>query len=155
MAPAAATTSLATMGSNTITASAGMLAFGAVMAMMLGGLLAGAFDNGGYIPDGKLGIVGEYGPEIIQGPVAVTGRKTTESIISSATAKGGSTGGGNVVSIQVDVNVADSGSSTNVSSPGNISDKEFKAMGDQMARIAEKVLLKNIKQGGLLDGPKR
>ena len=155
MAPAAATTSLATMGSNTITASTGMLAFGAVMTMMLGSLLAGAFDNGGYIPDGKLGIVGEYGPEIIQGPVAVTGRKTTESIISSATSKGGSAGGGNVVSIQVDVHVTDSGSSTNVSSPGNISEKEFKAMGDQMARIAEKVLLKNIKQGGLLDGPKR
>ena len=85
MAPAAATTSLATMGANTVTASAGMLAFGAVMAAMLGALLAGAFDNGGYIPDGKFGIVGEYGPEIIQGPVAVTGRKTTEDIISSAT----------------------------------------------------------------------
>lgn len=154
MAPAAATTSLATMGGNTITASTGMLAFGALMAMMLGGLLAGAFDNGGYIPDGKLGIVGEYGPEIIQGPVAVTGRKTTESILSSA-ASNGSGAGGNVVSIQVDVNVTDSGSSTNVSSPGNISEKEFKAMGDQMARVAEQVILKNIKQGGLLDGFKR
>lgn len=85
MAPAAATTSLATMGQNTVTASAGVLAFGAVMAAMLGALLAGAFDNGGYIPDGKFGIVGEYGPEIIQGPVAVTGRKTTEDIIASAT----------------------------------------------------------------------
>ncbi|QXO06655.1 tape measure protein [Acinetobacter phage Effie] len=85
MTPAAATTSLATMGANTVTASAGVLAFGAVMAAMLGALLAGAFDNGGYIPDGKFGIVGEYGPEIIQGPVAVTGRKTTEDIISSAT----------------------------------------------------------------------
>ena len=85
MAPAAATTTLATAGANTVTASTGMLAFGAVLAAMLGALLAGAFDNGGYIPDGKFGIVGEYGPEIIQGPVAVTGRKTTEDIISSAT----------------------------------------------------------------------
>lgn len=84
MAPAAATTSLATMGANTVTASAGVLAFGAVMAAMLGALLAGAFDNGGYIPDGKVGIVGEYGPEIIKGPVAVTGRKTTEDILTSA-----------------------------------------------------------------------
>lgn len=153
MAPAAATTSLATMGGNTITASTGMLAFGALMAMMLGGLLAGAFDNGGYIPDGKLGIVGEYGPEIIQGPVAVTGRKTTESILSSAASSG--SGGGNVVSVQVDVNVTDGGSSTNVSSQGKIQEHEFKAMGDQMAKIAEKVILKNIKQGGLLDGFKR
>lgn len=84
MTPAAATTSLATAGANTVTASAGVLAFGAVMAAMLGALLAGAFDNGGYIPDGKFGIVGEYGPEIIKGPVAVTGRKTTEDILSSA-----------------------------------------------------------------------
>lgn len=153
MAPAAATTSLATMGSNTISASAGMLAFGALMAMMLGGLLAGAFDNGGYIPDGKLGIVGEYGPEIIQGPVAVTGRKTTESILSSAASNGSA--GGNVVNIQVDVDVTNNGSSTNVSSQGGIQESEFKAMGDQMARVAEQVILKNIKQGGLLDGFKR
>ena len=155
MAPAAATTSLATMGSNTITASAGMLAFGAVMAMMLGGLLAGAFDNGGYIPDGKLGIVGEYGPEIIQGPVAVTGRKTTESIISSATSKGGPAGGGNVVNIQVDVNVSENGTSTSVNAPGGLSEKDFKAMGDQMANVAEKVILKHLKQGGYFDGFKR
>ena len=153
MAPAAATTSLATMGSNTISASAGMLAFGAVMAAMLGALLAGAFDNGGYIPDGKFGIVGEYGPEIIQGPVAVTGRKTTESILSSAASNG--SGGGNVVSIQVDVDVTNNGSSTNVSSQGGIQESEFKAMGDQMAKVAEQVILKNIKQGGLLDGFKR
>lgn len=153
MAPAAATTSLATMGSNTITASTGMLAFGALMAAMLGGLLAGAFDNGGYIPDGKLGIVGEYGPEIIQGPVAVTGRKTTESILSSAASNGSA--GGNVVSIQVDVDVTNNGSSTNVSSQGGIQESEFKAMGDQMAKVAEQVILKNIKQGGLLDGFKR
>lgn len=153
MAPAAATTSLATMGSNTISASAGMLAFGALMAMMLGGLLAGAFDNGGYIPDGKLGIVGEYGPEIIQGPVAVTGRKTTESILSSAASNGSASG--NVVSIQVDVDVTNNGSSTTVSSQGGIQESEFKAMGDQMAKVAEQVILKNIKQGGLLDGFKR
>lgn len=153
MTPAAATTSLATMGGNTVTASTGVLAFGAVMAAMLGALLAGAFDNGGYIPDGKLGIVGEYGPEIIQGPVAVTGRKTTESIISSAASNG--SGGGNVVSIQVDVDVTNNGSSTNVSTQGGIQESEFKAMGDQMAKIAEKVILKNLKQGGLLDGIKR
>lgn len=84
MTPAAAVTSLATMGGNAAPASAGVIAFGAVIATMLGALIAGAFDNGGYIPDGKFGIVGEYGPEIVQGPVAVTGRKNTESIIASA-----------------------------------------------------------------------
>jgi lambda family phage tail tape measure protein len=38
---------------------------------------AGLFDNGGNIPNGKFGIVGEKGPEIVRGPVNVTGRTDT------------------------------------------------------------------------------
>lgn len=38
---------------------------------------AGAYDKGGYIPTGKHGIVGEYGPEIVNGPAHVTGREAT------------------------------------------------------------------------------
>lgn len=82
--PAAAVASVASFGKAPISASMGMLAFGAVMAAVIGGLIAGAFDNGGYIPEGKLGIVGEYGPELISGPVAVTGRKTTEDLLSGS-----------------------------------------------------------------------
>ena len=38
---------------------------------------SGAYDQGGYIPAGKFGIVGEYGPELVDGPAVVTGRNET------------------------------------------------------------------------------
>lgn len=38
---------------------------------------AGFFDNGGNIPSGQFGVVGEKGPEIVRGPVNVTGREAT------------------------------------------------------------------------------
>ena len=61
------------------------------------------------------------------------------------------------VSIQsgVGVDVANSNSSTNVPFQSDIQESEFKAIGDQMAKIVEKAILKNIKQRGLLDGFKR
>lgn len=44
---------------------------------------AGAYDKGGMIPAGKFGIVGEYGPEFVQGPAKVTGRQETAAILQS------------------------------------------------------------------------
>lgn len=41
-------------------------------------------DKGGRIPAGQLGIVGEYGPELIQGPADVTGRKRTAELARQA-----------------------------------------------------------------------
>ncbi|MDA1379946.1 hypothetical protein PCI56_09080 [Plesiomonas shigelloides subsp. oncorhynchi] len=38
---------------------------------------AGLFDAGGYIPSGQFGIVGERGPELVNGPARVTSRKQT------------------------------------------------------------------------------
>lgn len=43
---------------------------------------SGAYDKGGEIPSGKWGIVGEIGPEIVQGPAKVTGRKETAKMMS-------------------------------------------------------------------------
>lgn len=40
------------------------------------------YDKGGKIPSGQLGIVGEYGPEIIQGPASVTSRKDTAKMLN-------------------------------------------------------------------------
>ena len=57
---------------------------------------AGMFDNGGNIGSGKWGIVGENGPEIVEGPVNVTSRKKTAAMAASAM-DGGS--GGNVYNI--------------------------------------------------------
>ena len=41
---------------------------------------AGAYDSGGHIPRGQWGIVGENGPEVVDGPVNVTGRKNTAAL---------------------------------------------------------------------------
>ncbi|MGB8665069.1 MAG: phage tail tape measure protein [Serratia inhibens] len=41
---------------------------------------AGMFDNGGNIPAGQFGIVGENGPELVSGPVQVTGRRHTAAM---------------------------------------------------------------------------
>lgn len=46
------------------------------------GNYAGAYDKGGVIPHGQYGIVGEYGPEIVQGPAHVTGREATAKKLS-------------------------------------------------------------------------
>lgn len=59
-------------------ASAGLVA-GMAIGELSGGSkgFAGMYDKGGYIPDGQYGIVGEYGPEIVNGPAHVTGREDT------------------------------------------------------------------------------
>lgn len=64
-------------------ASAGMVAAMAIGDLATGGKASasgnysGAYDDGGWIPHNKWGIVGEYGPEIVQGPAQVTSRRRT------------------------------------------------------------------------------
>lgn len=41
-------------------------------------------DKGGYIGAGQLGIVGEYGPELVRGPASVTSRQKTADLARSA-----------------------------------------------------------------------
>ncbi|CAI1627442.1 phage tail tape measure protein [Serratia entomophila] len=48
--------------------------------LMPGSGYAGAFDKGGDIPRGQFGIVGERGPEIVNGPANVTGRRKTAAL---------------------------------------------------------------------------
>ncbi|MFU0853476.1 phage tail tape measure protein [Kluyvera cryocrescens] len=43
---------------------------------------AGMYDTGGNIPRGQFGIVGENGPEIVNGPVSVTSRRRTAALAS-------------------------------------------------------------------------
>lgn len=45
---------------------------------------AGMYDSGGDIPSGQYGIVGENGPEIVNGPASVTSRRRTASLAASA-----------------------------------------------------------------------
>ncbi|WP_068871225.1 phage tail tape measure protein [Edwardsiella tarda] len=43
---------------------------------------AGIYDNGGAIPRGQFGVVGENGPEIVNGPANVTSRRRTAALAS-------------------------------------------------------------------------
>lgn len=56
------------------------------------GKVAGLYDNGGDIPAGKVGIVGEIGPEIVRGPATVTSRKETAAMARDAANGGGGDG---------------------------------------------------------------
>ena len=57
------------------------------MGMGAGGVLsnifAGLFANGGMIPGGKIGIVGEAGPEFVAGPATVTSARDTAAMMGS------------------------------------------------------------------------
>jgi hypothetical protein len=50
----------------------------------LSSLFAGLFANGGTIPGGKFGIVGEAGPEFVRGPATVTSARQTAHMMSQA-----------------------------------------------------------------------
>ncbi|MDE9537223.1 phage tail tape measure protein, partial [Xenorhabdus bovienii] len=48
--------------------------------------------TGGYIPAGKFGLVGEYGPELINGPARVTSRRQTAALAAMAALSMGAMG---------------------------------------------------------------
>jgi len=48
-----------------------------------GSLFGGLFAEGGYLPAGQFGIVGERGPEIINGPARITGTDETARLLAS------------------------------------------------------------------------
>lgn len=48
---------------------------------LFGGLFAGFFNNGGTIPAGKIGIVGESGPEIVRGPGTVISTRDSAEML--------------------------------------------------------------------------
>ena len=84
----------------------------ASIAASLGGVVSaissvnfsGAYDEGGFIPAGKWGIVGEYGPEIVNGPANVTSRKDTMALFERA--QQGTTSAPPIVNVK-NVNVLD------------------------------------------------
>ncbi|AUR85334.1 coil containing protein [Vibrio phage 1.072.O._10N.286.48.A12] len=81
-------------------ASAGIIA---------GTTLAGAFDKGGYIPSNQMGIVSEYGDELVngvlvKGPARVTSREDTAKAMNAGN---GATGGS--IIIQQTIQVSGSG----------------------------------------------
>lgn len=55
-----------------------------ILSTIRGSNFSGAYDKGGYIPAGKEGLVGEYGPELVSGPAHVTSRKDTAKKLAAA-----------------------------------------------------------------------
>jgi hypothetical protein len=84
-------------------------------------------DKGGYIPAGGLGIVGEYGPELVRGPANVTSRRETADLARSAL-----TGG-----LKVTVNLIE-----DQSRAGQVDSRERD--GDEVINI----FVSNIRKGG-------
>lgn len=84
-------------------------------------------DHGGNIPAGRVGIVGEFGPELVTGPASVTSRRETADLARQAM------GGTNV-----QVNLYE-----DASKAGTVEDREG-ADGDQIINI----FVSNIRRGG-------
>lgn len=76
-------------------ANAGLVAALAIGDLASGGNASGGggktqmYDTGGYIPYNRVGIVGEYGPELVSGPTHVTGRGNSAAKLNSMGESGG------------------------------------------------------------------
>jgi hypothetical protein len=115
----------------------GYASAGLVAAMAIGELsggsssgsgYSGAYDKGGYIPTGKYGIVGEYGPEIVNGPANVTGREATARKM----------GGGQSVTISPQINIE-------YNSDGNQTPEQSKEDANMLGQSVKLVVLDTIK----------
>lgn len=88
-------------GTNAISASiqkAVILAQGYSSAAVVTAMGVQAYDDGGHIPKGSVGIVGEKGMELVHGPANVTSRKDTQKLLEEA-AEGGRGGAGSSIKI--------------------------------------------------------
>ena len=67
--------------------AAGFANIQAIKAQDASGGYAGAYENGGYIPGGKFGLVGEAGPEFVQGPAMVTSARQSAAALAQSGGK--------------------------------------------------------------------
>ena len=114
-----------------IPAVAAVSAEGAVIINNMNSIV-GAFDGGGMIPSGKRGIVGEYGPEIVEGPAFVTSRKQTAAAMNGSS--------GSVVNVH---NYAGAAVETQTSPDGKTLDIIVKSVIDR----ADKHLAASVSRG--------
>ncbi len=106
-------------------------------AVIAGTTIAGAFDNGGYIPAGSVGAVAGYGDEfvngtLIQGPANVTSRKDTAELLRDGAGSGKTSTN---LSIQIENRIE--GASYQVEQLSE----------DRVRIIAEQVFTRNIDSG--------
>lgn len=125
----------------------GALAIGSLASGSSGGGGGGAqmYDTGGTIPYNRVGIVGEYGPELVQGPAHVTGRGASAAKLNGS---GGGGGGGDItISPVIHVTMGE-GSSGNDA-------ENAKAMAGMVVKIVSSEVQKMIRPQGMLDQWKR
>jgi hypothetical protein len=99
----------------------------------VGSRSAGMFDSGGTISRGKWGIVGEYGPEIVNGPARVTSRKNTAHQLGS----------GATIAPVINVNYTSSGDS-------ETSQKDAAIMAEMVKSIVVKTLNDEMRSNGMM-----
>lgn len=100
---------------------------------------SGSYDQGGYIPAGKWGWVGEAGPEKVRGPAAITGRKVSERYMGE---------GGGGVSVTTNVYLNGDGTATTETSGG--SDETARELGNVVSAKVREELIQQQRPGGLL-----
>lgn len=112
---------------------------------------SGAYDKGGRIPAGKVGIVGERGMEFVEGPANVTGRQETARMLRQAADGGGGDVTNNNVTIQV-VMDRNGGTSSSTTSSSDAADAEqAKKLGQLIDLRVRDVLIREQRQGGMLN----
>jgi hypothetical protein len=131
--------------------TAKIAALGAVqIATIAGQQFSGAHDDGGRIPAGSFGLVGEKGPELVNGPVDVTSRRATKRIMEGAADGSSSSPGGVVVNINVNVH-SDGRSDVTSDAKGKADEtKNMKELGSLIEQKTREVILKEQRQGGML-----
>ena len=104
---------------------------------IMGTTIAGAFDNGGYIPAGQVGAVAGFGDEfvngtLIEGPANVTSRKDTAELL-----RDGAGGGSGPMNLNISVENKIEGGQYRIEQVSE----------DRVKIIAEQVFSKNIDNG--------
>lgn len=100
--------------------------------------IAGAFNNGGYIPTGQIGMVGEKGPEFVSGPANVFSTQNTKEAM-----RGGGSG------TKVNVSVMNYGNSkVEVSESGSDKEKQISIIID---RVKQSIASDAIRGDGMVD----
>ncbi len=102
--------------------------------------MAGAFNNGGYIPTGQVGMVGEKGPEFVSGPANVFSTQNTKEALNG---KGGGSG------TKVNISVMNFGNSKiEVEESGSDREKQFTIFCD---RVKDSIAADAIRGDGKVD----
>lgn len=101
---------------------------------------AGEYDQGGQIPAGKWGWVGENGRERVRGPVTVTGRKTSERYAG---------GSGGDINVKTEVHIHSDGTVSEKTSAGS-DNQDAEVLGRLVSAKVREELVAQQRTGGIL-----